>query len=73
MLFKRFFQRKEISLSDAKADDLRGEWIAIIDGKIIAHSKNLAKVVRIAHKTYAGKKPTFTQIPLSNISVHTIH
>jgi len=69
-LFKHFSRTKEIRLSEAKADDFRGEWLAIIDDKIVAHSKNLTKAREAAQRKYKGQKLTLTRIPRSNIAMY---
>lgn len=70
MMSKLFSRNKEISLSEAKADDLRGEWLAIIDDKIVAHNKNLTKVRTAAQRKYKGRKLTLTRVPISTTAMY---
>ncbi|MBI4009768.1 MAG: succinyl-CoA synthetase subunit alpha [Candidatus Aenigmarchaeota archaeon] len=40
-----------------------GEWIAIVDGKIVAHSSNVKKTYEEAKKKYPSKRPLITRVP----------
>ena len=40
-----------------------GEWIAICDGKLISHGKNIKEVFAEAKLKCPGKKPLFARIP----------
>ncbi|MBM3234363.1 succinyl-CoA synthetase subunit alpha [Candidatus Pacearchaeota archaeon] len=40
-----------------------GEWIAICDGKIVAHSNNVKEVLSKANAKCPGKKPLIARIP----------
>ena len=47
----------------ADVSDYIGEWIAISEDKIIAHGKDLIKVVEDAKKNSHGKKFLLARIP----------
>lgn len=39
-----------------------GEWVAIMDNKVIAHSKNLKEVYELTKKIDSLKRPFITKI-----------
>ena len=40
-----------------------GEWIAIVDDKIVAHGKDVKKIYEEAKKNYSKKRPLITKVP----------
>ncbi len=40
-----------------------GEWVAIVDREIVAHSPNAKEVYEKAKKAYPRKRPLLTRIP----------
>ena len=38
------------SLTGERADPYRGEWVAIYDGRVVAHGKDPGRVAGAAHK-----------------------
>jgi len=40
-----------------------GEWIAIIDDKIVSHDKDIKKVYREAKERFPGKRPLLAKVP----------
>lgn len=40
-----------------------GEWIAIVDNKIVSHSKSVKKVYKDAKEKYPNKRPLITRVP----------
>ena len=72
MGFVDMFKRKSepISLSAAKADDFKGEWIAVIDDAIIAHNKDIGEVITVAKRDYKGKMPRYARIPAGNMAMY---
>lgn len=40
-----------------------GEWIAICDGKLVSHGKNIKEVFDETKSKCPGKKPLFAKIP----------
>lgn len=48
-------------------DKYRGEWIALVKDKMVAHGKDLNKVAEKAKKE--NKKPVFEKIPESGVMV----
>ena len=40
-----------------------GEWIAVIDGNVIAHSNSAKEAYQAARKLYPGKTPFLTCVP----------
>ena len=39
-----------------------GEWVAILDKKVIAHDKNLNKIISNIRNKYINKKPLITKV-----------
>ncbi len=48
---------------DADVSPYIGEWIAILENKIISHGRNLKEVVRIANNISKGKKFLLARVP----------
>ena len=48
---------------DADVSNYIGEWIAVCEDRIIAHGRNLKKVVEDAKKNSNGKKFLLAKIP----------
>ena len=40
-----------------------GEWIAIIDDKIVAHGHDVKKIYKEAKERYPKKRPLITKVP----------
>jgi hypothetical protein len=59
-----------INVSDANAKNFKGQWVAIIDEKIIAHNEDIAKVIDITRKDYKGKKPEFLRVSKGNVAMY---
>lgn len=66
------FKRKKapVSVSAARAKDFRGEWLAIVDDKIVAHDRDIGAVITAARRDYKGKTPRFARIPAGNIAMY---
>ena len=43
--------------------EIAGEWIALINGKIIAHADSFREVYEYTLKNYPGKKPLIGRLP----------
>ncbi|HLD33512.1 MAG TPA: DUF5678 domain-containing protein [Candidatus Nanoarchaeia archaeon] len=69
-ILKLFSRNKEIKVSEAKADNLRGEWLAIIEDKIVAHGKSLDKVMATVNKEYSNKKANYRRVPSTKIAMY---
>ncbi len=50
---------------DTDLSSYAGEWIAILNKKIIAHQKDLKMLISIVEETYPGKKASFTKVSKS--------
>jgi hypothetical protein len=46
-----------------------GEWVAICDGKIVAHDVSLKKTHEIAASKCPKKAPLFTKVPSSDAMI----
>jgi hypothetical protein len=51
------------SLSEEEISKYAGEWIAIIDNKIVIHSKSLKEVYEFVKKNFPGKRPLIGKLP----------
>lgn len=40
-----------------------GEWVAVLDGKIIAYSKNFKEVYNLAKKNFPKERPLIGKLP----------
>jgi len=40
-----------------------GEWVALCDGQLIAHGKNVKEVLSEANKKCPGKRPLIARVP----------
>lgn len=59
-----------VKLSEANANDFRGEWLAIIDEEIVAHNENIGTVIDRVKKEHAGKKPQYLRVQKGNIAMY---
>ena len=48
---------------ETDVSDYIGEWIAICDGKLISHGKNVKEVFIEAKSKCPGKRPLIARIP----------
>lgn len=69
-LFNRVLRKHPLKVSESNARDFRGQWLAIIDEKIVAHGRNVGKVIDATRKQYKGKKPEFVRISGANTAVY---
>jgi len=51
------------SLSEKDISQYAEEWIAIIDGKVVAHNKQFQEMNEYIKKNYPGKRPLITKLP----------
>lgn len=56
------------ALSEKDFSEYAGEWVAVLDGKIIAHSKNFKEVYNLAKKNFPKERPLIGKLP-ENIPV----
>ncbi|MBI2664296.1 hypothetical protein HYX10_03045 [Candidatus Woesearchaeota archaeon] len=59
-----------IKVSEAHARNFKGQWIAIIDEKIVAHNRDVGKVIDATREHYKGKKPEFLRISGGEIAMY---
>ena len=62
-------------LREFKEEDISkyaGEWIAIIDQKVVAHSKDFKDINEILKERYPKKRPLITKLPLAMPTVLSI-
>lgn len=67
-LFRK--EQRDIRLSDANANDFKGEWVAIINEKIVAHNENIGNVIDKVKKEHAGEKPSYVRVQKGNIAMY---
>lgn len=60
----------DTKLSEANANDFKGEWVAIIDETIVAHNKNIGNVIDKVKKEHSGKKPSYLRIQKGNVAMY---
>lgn len=53
--------------ADADLSRYAGEWVAIIENKVVAHGKNLSKILKEAKKENPRKTPFVAKIPIREI------
>ncbi|GBE20545.1 MAG TPA: hypothetical protein ENG87_02420 [Candidatus Pacearchaeota archaeon] len=51
------------SLSEEDITKYAGEWIAIIDNKVVAHSESFKEMYAVVETNYKGKKPLIGKLP----------
>ncbi len=51
------------SLSEEDMSKYAGEWIAVIDNKLVAHSSSLKEVYEFTKQNYPNKKPLIGRLP----------
>lgn len=59
-----------IRLSETKAKDFRGKWLALDDDQIVAYDEDIKKVITRAKKLIKGKLPKFVRIPNGNSAMY---
>lgn len=60
------------SISEEIMSKYAGEWVAVIDGRVIAHNKSLRAVYEYAKANFPGEKPLIGKIPIDSIIVLSI-
>ncbi|MBU3906645.1 MAG: hypothetical protein KKA64_00150 [Nanoarchaeota archaeon] len=51
------------AISEEIMSQYAGEWIAVVDNKVIAHSKSFKEVYNLAKENYPHKKPLMGKLP----------
>lgn len=51
------------SLSEEEVSKYAGEWVAIINDKIVIHSKSFKEVYEFIKKNYPNEKPLMGRLP----------
>ena len=51
------------SLSEEETSKYAGEWVAVIDNKIVMHSKSFKEVYNFIKKNYPNEKPLIGRLP----------
>lgn len=51
------------SLSEGDITDYAGEWIAIINNKIVAHSKSLREMHEFVKENFPNERPLIGKLP----------
>lgn len=67
-LFRK--EQTDIRLSEVNANGFKGEWLAIIDEKIVAHNENIGNVIDKVKKEHAGEKPSYVRVQKGNIAMY---
>lgn len=50
-----------------------GEWIAILGGKVVSHSKNFKEVYEFVKKTFPQERPLIGKLPENIPVVLSVH
>jgi len=59
-------------LSEEEITKYAGEWVAIVENKIVKHGKSFKKVYNSVKEEYPGKKPLFGKLPETIPLVYSI-
>ncbi|GEM_PF-2223216 len=54
--------------ADADLTRYAGEWVAIVNEKVVAHRKNVKELIRIAAQKCPGITPFIAKVPLKTYS-----
>jgi len=54
---------------EADTSNYLGEWIAIIDERVVAHGKKIEDVYAKAKHEYPTKRPLITKVPTKKIMI----
>ncbi|MEK6811754.1 MAG: DUF5678 domain-containing protein [Nanoarchaeota archaeon] len=60
------------SLSEDKTSKYAGEWVAIVNNKIVVHSTSFKEVYDFIKKNYQNEKPLIGRLPEANPIVLSI-
>jgi len=61
------------SLEEEDISRYSGEWIAVIDSKVVAHGKSFKEVYSFVKQNYPGKRALIGKLPDANLTVLNIH
>ncbi len=51
------------SLTEEELTKYSGEWIAVIDSKVVAHSKSFNELYSLVKENYPKKRPLIGKLP----------
>ena len=51
------------SLSEKEFSEYAGEWVAVVDGNVVAHNKIFKEVYEFIKEHYSREKPLMGRIP----------
>ncbi len=57
------------SLEEEDISRYSGEWIAIVDSKVVAHGKSFKEVSSFVKQNYPGKRPLIGKLPEASLTV----
>jgi hypothetical protein len=60
------------SLSEEDSTKYAGEWIAIINNKIVAHGRDVKEVVKKAKMLYPKERPLIGRLPDAIPSIYAL-
>lgn len=69
-LFGRKAFREPVRLSDANANDFRGQWLAVIDEKIVAHNEDIGVVIDKVKREHKDGKPQYVRVQKGSIAMY---
>lgn len=61
------------ALSENDFTKFAGEWIAVINGKVIAHSKDFKQVCKESREKFPQEKPLIGKVPEAMPLVLSVH
>lgn len=64
------YLKKPLKVSESNAKDFRGQWLAIVNEEIVAHSRDIGKLIDLTRKNLKDKKPEFTRVSGGNIAMY---
>jgi hypothetical protein len=60
------------SLSEDNLLEFAGQWIAILDSKIVAHGKSFSEIYKLVKEHYPKERPLISKLPEANPVVLSI-
>ena len=57
------------SLDEEVFTKYAGQWIAAIDGKVVAHGNSLKEIYNLTKKEYPKKEPLFGKLPERTLTI----
>ncbi len=62
------YDEEPVPLANADAKHYKGQWVAIVNNKIVAHDESIEPVIKKARKL--DKNPEFVRVSKGNIAMY---